>query len=206
MDEWAHVESARRELAEDLEPLEEGEWDKPSLCREWRVRDVVAHLLDVTEVHVGAFVVGAVRNGFSPDRYLAREGRRGGACSPSVLVERLRACAPSRARLPFTRPITILVDATVHGQDIRRPLGLRRPVPEERLRLVLDGLKTFGFPMNARKRAAGLTLRTTDMDWSHGRGPEVEGPGEAIAMLLAGRPAALTDLKGPGLAVLSGRL
>src|SRR5438132_6398899 len=172
MDEWAHVERARTELAEDLEPVDEGEWDKPSLCTEWRVRDVVAHLLDETEVRTGALMLGVARSGFNLDRYLAREGRRGGACSPSVLLERLRASAPSRLHLAFTKPIDTLVGVTVHGQDIRRPLGLRRALPEERVRLVLDRLKTVGFPLRAKRRAAGLTLRATDLRWPHGDGPE----------------------------------
>ena len=206
MDEWQHVENARRELADDLEPLEEGEWDKPSLCAQWRVRDVVAHLLDGTEIRMAGLMLGVARNRFNVNRYLANEAKRGGACSPSVLLERLRASAPSRAHPPFLKPITTLIDVTIHGQDIRRPLGIRRPLPEERARLVLDTLKTIGYPFNAKKRAAGLTLRATDMGWSHGEGPFVEGPGEAIAMFLARRPAALSDLKGPGLATLSTRL
>jgi hypothetical protein len=48
-----------------------------------------------------------------------------------------------------------------------------------------------------------VRLIATDVDWSHGKGPEVRGPGEALLMVMAGRPDALRDLDGPGLAILS---
>jgi hypothetical protein len=58
----------------------------------------------------------------------------------------------------------------------------------------------------AQANLRGLRLVATDVDWQHGAGPEVTGPGEALRMALAGRPAALADLTGPGLAVLTGRV
>ena len=50
----------------------------------------------------------------------------------------------------------------------------------------------------AKKRIAGLKLTATDMDWSHGNGPEVTGPAEALVMMMAGRLVALDDLSGEG--------
>jgi hypothetical protein len=52
-------------------------------------------------------------------------------------------------------------------------------------------------------RARGVRLVATDLDWSHGRGPEVRGNGEALLMAMAGRRAALDDLDGPGKAKLA---
>ena len=49
-----------------------------------------------------------------------------------------------------------------------------------------------------RGRTRGLRLVATDIDWSHGGGPEVRGPGEALLMAMAGRGDALKDLSGPG--------
>ncbi len=83
-----------------------------------------------------------------------------------------------------------------------------RPVstlPTERLRAVLDVVLTPRGSVNlgSRERAQGLRLVATDADWSHGSGPEVRGPGEAVLMALAGRDAALEDLVGPGLSRLA---
>jgi len=51
-----------------------------------------------------------------------------------------------------------------------------------------------------------VRLRATDIDWEHGSGPEVTGPGEALLMTMTGRPAAVADLSGPGLGTLATRL
>jgi hypothetical protein len=55
-------------------------------------------------------------------------------------------------------------------------------------------------------RARGVRLVATDVDWSHGRGPEVRGPGEALLMIMAGRPDALADLDGPGVVTVASRV
>jgi hypothetical protein len=61
---------------------------------------------------------------------------------------------------------------------------------------------TTSFIFRAKKRIAGFTLTATDIDWSHGQGPEVLGPAEALVMMMAGRAAALDDLWGEGKAAL----
>ena len=45
-----------------------------------------------------------------------------------------------------------------------------------------------------------------DVTWSHGEGPEVQGPGESILLALAGRPVVLDELTGDGLATLRSRV
>ena len=54
--------------------------------------------------------------------------------------------------------------------------------------------------------ARGVRLAPTDLDWSHGSGPEVTGPAEAVLMAITGRASALGELGGPGLPVVAGRL
>lgn len=49
-------------------------------------------------------------------------------------------------------------------------------------------------------------LAPTDLDWSHGSGPEVTGPAEALPMAVAGRSSAVDELSGPGQPVLAARL
>ena len=43
-----------------------------------------------------------------------------------------------------------------------------------------------------------LTLRASDLDWTHGTGPEVTGPADALGLALCGRSAWLDHLSGPG--------
>ena len=60
--------------------------------------------------------------------------------------------------------------------------------------------------LGAGRRIRGLRLPATDVDWTHGHGPEVMGSGEALLMAMAGRPAALAELSGPGRETLAERL
>ena len=83
----------------------------------------------------------------------------------------------------------------IHQQDIRRPLRLPRTIPAERLRAALDFVR-YAPTIRGAWRARGVRLVATDVDWSHGKGPEVRGTGEALLMIMAGRPDALADLDG----------
>ena len=60
--------------------------------------------------------------------------------------------------------------------------------------------------IGGKKRVAGLTLRASDTDWSHGDGPVVEGPAMSLLMVTAGRAAHLDELSGPGLDAVRRRL
>lgn len=62
------------------------------------------------------------------------------------------------------------------------------------------------FSTSSRKRADGLRLAATDVEWSHGEGPEVHGTGEAILLALTGRPVVLDELTGDGVATLRARI
>lgn len=47
--------------------------------------------------------------------------------------------------------------------------------------------------------------QATDLDWSHGGGPVVEGPVASLMLVLTGRGTALTDTTGPGSELLAER-
>src|SRR4051794_15944440 len=98
-----------------------------------------------------------------------------------------------------------LTDGTIHHQDIRRPLGLPRQIPAERLAVVLEFAKTAP-TIGAKKRIRGLRLTATDLDWTTGKGPEVTGPGEALLMALAGRRGITGELSGSGVPELARRI
>jgi len=95
-----------------------------------------------------------------------------------------------------------LTDGMIHQQDIRRSIGLPRTIDPERLRTALNFAR-FAPTIRGAWRARGVRLVASDLDWSHGRGPEVRGPGEALLMAMAGRRAALDDVDGPGKAKLA---
>lgn len=204
MDTWTLVERERLALADLADSLTDEQWDAPSLCEGWRARDVVGHVNAVAKTGLLGVLAGIVRARFDVDRYLADAGRAEGARPRAELIADLRANAASRKLPPMFKPEDLFGDTFVHGQDVRRALGLQRRIEPDALRLVLDrekGNKMLG----VAKRVAGLRLVASDLDWSHGEGPEVCGPAEAILMAILGRQAALADLTGPGVETLASR-
>jgi uncharacterized protein (TIGR03083 family) len=207
IDVWGAVRDERIALLADLERLRPDQWNTPSLCVGWTVRDVVAHLVAGADAGGAAIAVALVRSGFRLNRMLGDDARRRSrAHTPDSLLAAFRNCVGSQRTPPATRPWQMLSDTILHGQDIRRPLGLRRDFPGDRLVTVLDHLAPMRPILGVRKRISGLRLRATDLGWTHGDGPEVAGPGEALLLAMAGRSAALVDLDGDGVSALRLRL
>lgn len=99
------------------------------------------------------------------------------------------------------------LDHLIHNQDIRRPAGKPRIIPEARLHRALELVRGEATPLfNSRRKVSGLRLLASDIEWTAGDGPAVHGPGEAIVLAAAGRTAALADLDGDGVAVLRQRI
>jgi uncharacterized protein (TIGR03083 family) len=192
------------DLAERLAYLGDEQWNSASLCTQWRVRDVLAHMTAGAEgaFGVGAIIGGMLRHGLNYNRWVAADGRVRGQQDPAVVLKALRNAAANRKVLSGARPVRGLTHILIHGQDMCRPLGITRDLPEDHLVPVADFVKGDVHIFGAKKRIAGLKLTATDMDWSHGHGPEVQGPAEALVMMMAGRSVALGDLAGEGKAAL----
>jgi uncharacterized protein (TIGR03083 family) len=194
----------RVELAELLATLSPEQWEASSLCEGWRVRDVVAHVVSYDGLSAHALVDRFVRGRLLPDRInavaMADYRRR----SPEELLALLREHLDPHGFPAALGGQIALVDGLIHQQDIRRPLGIPREIPAERLRPALHGALTAPV-IRGFWRVRGLRLVADDLDWSAGRGPEVRGTAEALLMAIAGRPV-LSELSGPGQQLLSRRL
>ncbi len=194
----------RADFADFLETLTPRQWDEPSLCDGWRVRDIVAHVISYDELSwrqtFRRFAQGRFTQGKVNNVGVAEYSR-----DPSELIELFRTHPRPRGLTAAFGGMIGLVDGMIHQQDIRRPLGMPRDIPHDRLRTALR-LALLAPPIRAFVRARGLTLVATDLDWSRGSRPELRGPGEALLMALAGRGHALGELSGPGQQVLAQRL
>lgn len=202
-DLWSMVHTERAALIDDLTELDDEQWDVRSLCGGWTVHDVVAHLVDTARATRLGFVVGLVRARFDFDRQNARGVQRERGASPQETLARLRRAA-SRTSTPPAPLDSRLVEEVLHGEDIRRPLGIAHSyLPEavaRALRLQARTSVSFG---GARELVAGIRLTATDADLSIGDGPEVRGPALALLLAVSGRPVALDELDGPGVAALT---
>ncbi|MFE1366460.1 maleylpyruvate isomerase family mycothiol-dependent enzyme [Streptomyces anulatus] len=200
---WRMVHAERAALTDDLGRLDAGQWDAPSLCEGWTVRDVAAHLVDTARTTRIGFVAGLVRARFDFDRQNARGVERERGASPQETLERLRRVA-SRTTTPPAPLDTRLVEEVVHGEDIRRAVGLVRSYPQEAvvraLRLQARTPASFG---GAKELVARVRLTATDADLSIGEGPDVTGPVLSLLLAVSGRRAALGELDGPGLSLLA---
>ena len=196
---WSVIAEERRSLADLLEGLAPAEWESPSLCGRWRIRDVAAHLALVPHPpSAWQLAVGAVRAGGNFHRLNEETARRHAELAPEALVAELREYAGSRQVPVVTNAANVLFDILVHGQDIAVPLGIDRPMDLAAARAGADRVWGMGWPFHARRRLRGLRLVATDTAWSKGDGPEVRGPIRSHLLALTGRPAALADVTGPG--------
>ena len=65
---WGAVRTMRLAVADLLETLAPREWDAPSLCAGWRVRDVAGHLSIVPTITTRQLIAAAPRGRFDPKR------------------------------------------------------------------------------------------------------------------------------------------
>ena len=193
----------RADFADFLATLTPQQWSAPTLCSEWTVKDVVAHVISYEELGVAGLVARFARgrvvraNEVGVDDY--------SSLTPDQLVEFLKAHLQPHLLTAAFGGMIALVDGTIHHQDIRRSLGQPRRIRAERLHRVLQ--LTRGNPrLGVPRRIKGLRLRADDVDWQTGKGPDVVGPGEALLMARAGRADALGELSGPGQPVLAARM
>jgi uncharacterized protein (TIGR03083 family) len=194
------IADERTDLLEFLRTLSAQEWVTPSLCHGWRVRDVVAHLL-WDDISVGRYVLVGARYR-QPDRVNQHYVDEAKKLSTSELMTKL-ASTIHGGWISRVTPAGVLADLVVHHQDIRRPLNKPRTIEQARLRHTLDHPNRFAKP---RRFMAGLKFTATDMNWSTGRGPEVRGCGEALALAIVGRAAVVGELTGDGVAELAHRM
>ncbi|MEO7587357.1 MAG: maleylpyruvate isomerase family mycothiol-dependent enzyme [Arachnia sp.] len=193
----------RVDLADFLATLTPEQWETASLCEGWRVRDVVAHVMSFDEVSLLGMLRRAIRARFVHVNQVFVDDLA--SLTTEQLLTRLRAHLKPQGLATLFGGRLALLDVTIHHQDIRRPLGKPRQIPSERLRCVLhDAVLSPEIP--GRRLTRGLRLAPTDLDWSHGSGPEVTGPAEALLMAVTGRASTVRELGGPGLPVLAARL
>ena len=205
MDVWNAIDAERQALSDDLAKLEPSQWNVQSLCADWKVRDVVGHLIFAANSEWKDFVIGFVKHRGRLNRLLSQAATDIGAASPSNLKKHFADTVGSRNLPPFVKAPCELADIVCHGEDIRRPLGLRRDIPLDTLLAAaafLQADRGTGTP----KRIDGLQLKATDTDWSFGEGPIVEGPLQSLVLAMSGRADPLDELTGEGVDILRSRL
>src|SRR5688572_32583517 len=129
----------RDSLVNTLKSLTPQQWDAPSLCEGWRVRDVAGHLVTGFQMSLPKVLAKTARAGFNINKASAKAAVEAG----SRPVEELTAAIESPTELSgFAKVLgysKLIPDLTVHHEDIRRAVGLApHVVPAERMRYSLS--------------------------------------------------------------------
>jgi uncharacterized protein (TIGR03083 family) len=202
---WPMVHAERAALIDFLDTIGEAQWEVPSLCDGWTVHDVLAHLVDTAKMTRLRFVGRLVSARFDFDHDNARGVARERGATPQESLQRFRDVA-HRTSTPPAPLDTRLVEAVVHGEDIRRPLGASHAYAaaavERALRLQARTTTSFG---GGKQRVAGLSLVPDDAGFTIGDGPAVTGTAVSLLLAASGRSVALADLDGPGAPELARR-
>lgn len=204
MDIWPTVFDERKSLATDLQSINDEGWSTKSLCSEWTVRDLVAHMTATAKITPASFFPKFIASGFSFARMQEKDNTRERGGSPADTLANFQAIIDSKKRPPGP-PQTMLGEVIIHSADIRRALGIEHTYPTEPVTEVADFYKNSNLIIGAKRRITGVTLRATDTEWSNGTGPEAAGPILALVMAMTGRKSYLDDLSGEGVEVLRGR-
>lgn len=201
------LRTERSRLCDLLDELDAEVWSRQSLCDDWNLHEVVAHLSLSARTSVLDFVKGMVRYRGNFDRMEAeRAGRRAQDFAPGELIEQLRSDIESTKTAPGSSPIDALTDFVIHSQDIAIPLGVNHPVAPEHTVMALEHVRSSRW-YGAKKRIGAARLRASDVDWTGGAGATTIS-GTALDLLLAasGRPAGLPGLTGDGVPLLRAAL
>jgi uncharacterized protein (TIGR03083 family) len=201
---WPTIHREREALADDLAGLTPDQWASPSLCSEWTIHDVLAHLLSAAKMTPTKFITRFAAAGFTFNTFAANQVALEGAAGPAATLAAFRAARSRRTAPPGPRD-TWLGEAFVHGEDIRRPLGIRHTYPLPFVTRAIALYARSNAIIGGKSRVADLTLTATDTDFSIGHGPIVEGPAICLLLAASGRRSALDELSGPGVSTLSER-
>ena len=201
---WSLIHAERAALAADLAELTEQRWATRSLCDQFTVREVLAHLTAGASLNPVRWMAGVLRCRFDFDRQVAMRLAEHLGATPAETLARFGRVITSTAKPPL--PIVAMLGETiVHGEDIRRPLGIEREHPVTTLTTVAAYYQGSDLPVLARRRAHGLRLTATDGPFAAGAGPWVSGTTLALVMAMAGRAPYCDELDGDAVAILRER-
>lgn len=198
---WPMIHAARRSLADDLTGLSDDEWRRQSLCAGWTVEQVLAHLTAGASIGRWRWVVSILAAGFRPELHNERRLREHLGPTPHHTLASFAGIIDAEVA-PTSDTAAYLGEVMVHGEDIRRPLGIAGAADVRPWTAVAQFYARRDFTVASRTLIAGLRLEADDGPFTAGQGSHVTGSTLALVMTMAGRPDYLGELDGPGRGIL----
>ncbi|GAA1141580.1 maleylpyruvate isomerase family mycothiol-dependent enzyme [Nesterenkonia lutea] len=202
---WSLMHDERQALADDLSTLSTEQWGHDTLCGEWDVEQVVAHLTAAASVNQWQWLRSMIGARLRPHVHNQRRLIEHLGATPEETLNRFLAVIGSTTA-PSGHTPAYLGEVLVHAQDIRCPLGLSSTPSIEALTPVAAFFARRDFTVASRTHVIGLHLSADDGPFAAGSGPKVTGSTLALVMSMAGRVAYLDQLDGPGVPTLRSRL
>jgi uncharacterized protein (TIGR03085 family) len=190
--------AAQRERSALVETMRSAGPDAPTLCGDWKTRDLAAHLvvregrLDATAWVVVPFLAG----------YTEKVQRQVTLSTDwDALLDKIASGPPLYSPFKLVDPVANMGEMFIHHEDVRRAQTDWEP-----RKLDAGTVKALGrgFPLMARltlaKAPARVSLRTPDGKTlaTVGRGPEltVTGAPEELLLFISGRDAVRLEFDG----------
>ena len=167
---WALAHAERAALAKDLAGLGAEQWRHDTLCGEWDVEQVVAHLTAAASMNRWRWLRSMLGARFRTDVHNQRRLAEHRGSTPAETLDRFRAVLTSTTA-PSSHTPAYLGEVVVHAQDIRQPLGLERTPSVDALTPVADFFARRDFTVASRTHVANLQLRADDGPFATGTGP-----------------------------------
>jgi len=183
-------------LADLLGSATQAQWNTPSLCAGWRVREVIAHMTMAARYPEDKFMAELRRCEFDFGRLSNEIASRDAGLPTSELLANLRSEVMQHWTPPGGGYHGALNHVVIHGLDVTVPLGVPRRSPDDTIRIVLDDLTTGGVHQHFGTSIEGRSLQATDLDWSYGSGPALHGKAEDLALLLCSRTVPAGRIEG----------
>jgi len=200
---WNMIFFERMALAADLARIAPEAWETPSLCEGLTVREVLAHLTAGASLDLRQWMRGVIECRFDFDAQVHLQLRRHlGATWEETLEGFDRVDGSTTKAIPLK---ALLGETVVHGEDIRRPLGIRHDYAVATVTALAEYYRRSNFVVVAGKRAKGLRLEASDGPFAAGAGPLVQGRTIALIMAMTGRDAYCDELEGDGVPILRER-
>ncbi len=201
---WDLIHPERDAFAADLAGISDDQWNAPSLCTDWTVRQVVAHMTGAAMSTPVSFFLRFAGSGFSFPKFADKQIGQYLGSSPEETRDGFRAAA-HRTTSPPGPGDAWIGEAVIHAEDVRRPLGIHHKYNMVALRRIGDMYVKSNALIGAKTRVQGVRLEATDTDWSAGDGPTARGSMLALVMSMTGRKVFLDELSGEGVEVLRSR-
>lgn len=206
MDLWTSITTGRESFADYLSTLTPDDWDRPSLCADWTVKGVAAHMLVIPTMSKGQVFRSFLSSGFNLDKMNARLVERlTGEMASDEIAAATRQSAGSRTMPPGLKLPGVFSELVIHSSDISEAIAKPFDLPIEDHVAGLEHMKDVQPVLGCKKRIEGLQLSTTDAEWSTGSGPLVEGPAKQLLLAMTGRTSAFDSLSGDGVATMRSR-